>query len=68
MIITVSTDALTEVEDHGSILVFTGTTEDGKRQRFGVDHRPASWLIDAVEEEGEVQADVEEWQLLGTAQ
>lgn len=67
MIVTVTEADLAEVSDQGSIVLFVGTTEAGKRVRFGVDHRMAGGLYEAVQVEGEVPAEVEGWALLGAA-
>lgn len=51
-------------EDHGTIVVFTGTNDDGDTITFGVDHRPAQGLLDALDTEGTIDAEVESWQVL----
>ncbi len=49
------------VLDEGSIVLFQGIdTDDGSLVMFAVDHRYAQALIDDVDAE----ADVEEWQVL----
>lgn len=53
-------------EDHGSVIVVTGTSEDGtKAIRFGGDHRPMGGLYEAVQEQGEIACEVEPWQVSG---
>lgn len=55
---------LTElVEDHGSICRFAGQLEDGQEVLVFVDHRPAQYCADWIEEHGEILVDVEPWQL-----
>lgn len=51
--------------DHGTIVVFTGTDPDGRTFTFGVDHRPAQGLLDALDTEGPIDADVDDFQILG---
>lgn len=67
MIVIVSEDDLTEVSDQGSVVLFVGTSEEGKRVRFGVDHRMAWGLHEAVQAHGEIPAEVEGWQVMGVA-
>lgn len=56
---------LENVRDEGSVFVFTGTdSETGDKLSFGVDHRPAQGLSDAVYQDEEVVAEVESWQVL----
>ncbi|GAC1527429.1 MAG: hypothetical protein NVS3B1_17730 [Marmoricola sp.] len=53
-------------EDHGSVIVVTGTSEDGAKEiRFGGDHRPMRGLYEAVQAEGEIFAEIEPWQVSG---
>lgn len=66
MQITITKADLPYVRDEGSVLVFTGTAENGDRVSFGADHRPAWALYENVLEEGEAQAEVESWQVLRT--
>lgn len=61
-LITVTDGAV--VSDHGTIIVFEGIDEEGATRRFGVDHRMAQGLVAAIEDEGEIMASVEGWQLL----
>jgi hypothetical protein len=61
----VTVSDLSTVEDHGSILTFTGMLEDGSTIRFGADHRAAQGLIALVEDNGEVECAIEPWQILG---
>ena len=64
---TVIVDEDSPVEDHGSVLVVTGTSEDGtQRIRFGGDHRPMRGLLEHVAEHGATRAEVEAWQITGT--
>ena len=66
MQITITKADLPYVRDEGSVLVFTGTAENGDRVSFGADHRPAWALYEGVLEEGEAEAEVESWQVLST--
>lgn len=53
------------VEDHGSLLVFTGFDGDGNAFQFGMDHRPASDIINSFLLQGEeVTVEVPEWAIL----
>lgn len=54
------------VADHGTIVVFGGVTDEGRQVHFGVDHRPAQGLADALAE-GPVDAVIEPYQILGVA-
>jgi hypothetical protein len=67
MRVTVTVADLAAGQDHGSVWVLTGTADDGARVTFGGDHRPMRGLADAVMEQGEVEAEVEPWQVLGSA-
>ena len=51
-------------ENHGTIKVFTGTTESGDTVRFGVDHRVAQGLRCLIEDHGSIPVVVESWQIL----
>jgi hypothetical protein len=66
MQITILKEDLIHVRDEGTIIVFTGTAENGDRVSFGADHRPAWALYEGVLEEGEAQAEVESYQVLST--
>jgi hypothetical protein len=49
-----------------TVYTFLGTDpETGENIVFAVDHRPAQAIIDAVEAEGEITVEVEDWQILG---
>lgn len=63
-IVWVTEDDLDAVVDQGSIVVFTGTDNQERLVVFGVDHRPASGLIEAVREQGSIPCQVEDWQVL----
>lgn len=65
MIVTVADSDLTGLVNEGSVWVFTGTTEEGQRVRFGVDHRMADGLVHEVLLSGEVPCEVESWAILG---
>ena len=47
-----------------TIVVFTGSTGDGGRVKFGVDHRPARELQQMIEDNGPTECSVEGWQVL----
>lgn len=60
----VSEEDLERVQNEGSVWVFTGSDAQGRVVRFGVDHRPAGGLIEAVRAEGILPCHVESWQVL----
>lgn len=66
MNVTVTKADLPYVRDEGTVLVFTGTAENGDRVDFGADHRPAWALYEGVLETGEAEAEVESYQVLRT--
>ena len=52
-------------ESQGTVVVATGTdVETGERVTFAGDHRVMGGLYAAVSEEGEIDAQVEAWQVL----
>lgn len=55
------------VRDEGSIVVLLGETCDGSARdiRFAVDHRMAKALIDALESDDLILAEIETWQIVG---
>ena len=56
------------VRDEGSIVLFRGLTDDGTAVVFAVDHRPAQALVDGMlNDEEDVIAFVEAWQIVGSA-
>ena len=65
MLITLTGQDVATVDDHGSIVVITGTAEDGSRVTFGGDPRPMADIVLALlgDEEDEVTVDVEGWQI-----
>lgn len=65
MQVTVTAEDLDTARNEGSVLLVTGTTEDGTRVRFAGDHRPMAGFLAVVEDEGEATAEVESWQVLG---
>lgn len=67
MTITVTRDDLeTTGRSEGSVVVLTGTDENGRRVTFAGDGRPMGHLIQGILIEGEATAaDVEGWQILG---
>ncbi|HEY2638941.1 MAG TPA: hypothetical protein VGI66_03530 [Streptosporangiaceae bacterium] len=67
MIITVTTEDVAEARNEGTVTMITGTREDGERVLFAGDWRAIDGLCDAVMAEGEIQAEVEAWQILGGA-
>lgn len=48
----------------GSVATCFGTDESGRNRVFYADWRPASHIAEAIEEEGEVDCEVEEWQFI----
>ena len=68
MQITINNQDLLSARDEGTVMVLTGTAENGDRVTFGADRRPADDLADAVVNslDGEITAEVESWQVLST--
>ena len=66
--ITLSRDDLGTIVDEGSIVIITGTSESGERVIFAGDARPMRELVNGIVNEGEVVAEVEDYQILGRAQ
>ena len=68
MIVTV-TDADTETaENHGSVTSVSCIDESGRQLRFTGDTRVMAALLTAALAEGEIQAEIEGWQILGRAE
>lgn len=67
MLVTLDTGTLDEIENHGSVVLFVGNTDEGKRVSFAVDHRMAGDLLDHLITYEEVQIEVEGWQIWGRA-
>ncbi len=65
MFVTLTEGDLEQAENHGSVIVLYGSTEDGRWVQFGADARVANDLVDIVREHGEVQVEVEGWSILG---
>lgn len=67
LLVTVTPDDLMLMEDHGTIISLTGTSQDGKeRVTFGGDRRMMAMLIDAIISTDEEQiASVPAWAVLG---
>lgn len=63
MLLTVTAEG--GVDDHGSVILLEGTDEEGASRWFFADRRVALDLIEVVQVEGEIQAEVESWQLWG---
>lgn len=53
------------VRDEGSIVLFSGLTDDGGAVVFACDHRPAQALINGMLNDEEVVAFVDDWQIVG---
>lgn len=66
MNVTVTSEDLDTIVDHGSVIEVTGTAEDGARVTFAGDHRPMTFFLNAVKESGEEVTDVAKWQIRGT--
>ena len=65
------TDVVRPIGLFDTIIKFKGISPDGEIVTFGVDHRPARDLFEAVKEAAEyndppVMAEVESWQILKT--
>lgn len=54
------------VRDEGTVVVFSGTTEDDLGVTFACDHRCAQAIVDALEAGEEPVAVVEDYLILGT--
>lgn len=54
------------VRDEGTVIVLTGTDEQGRAVTFGADHRQARNIIEAASH-GVIEAEVEGWQVLSIA-
>jgi hypothetical protein len=52
------------LRDEGSIVLFQGIDSDGAIVNFGVDHRPARDILDAIEAGEDPVAYVPEWAIL----
>lgn len=65
MTVTVSSDRPI-VSYQGSIVIFRGQLDD-REVRFAVDHRMAQDLLETVVEAGELDCDVEDWQIVSWA-
>lgn len=63
MIITITDESV--FYNDGSVTVITGRTEDDQPVSFGADTRMAYDLYAAVQDQGEILAEVEGWQILG---
>lgn len=50
-----------------TVVVFHGTTADGRDISFGADHRMGLDIALAINIDGPVMVDVEEWQVLDAA-
>ncbi|RZU36006.1 hypothetical protein EV284_3489 [Streptomyces sp. BK022] len=68
MLVTVAVEDLDTIENHGSVIAITGTTEDNTRVTFAGDTRVMGGLIEWVEEAGDTLVQIEAWQVLGTVQ
>lgn len=62
MLITVTTDSTFEA--HGTVSTVTGTDENGEEVTFAGDQRMIVGLFEATLEEGEILAEVEDYQIL----
>lgn len=49
--------------DEGTVVVFNAEHNDSAI-KVAIDHRPAQGIVDALEEHGEVEVEVESWQVL----
>lgn len=53
------------VQDAGSVVIFEGEHDDGRRYLFGADHGPAQDILDAFSTGATVHVEVEPSQILG---
>jgi len=47
--------------DHGTIVVFDATDEDGESCTVAVEHRPAQAILEAIQEDGDAIAWAPDW-------
>lgn len=66
MTVTLSIDDFSTVQDHGSIVLITGTGEEGQRVTFGVEPRMLDDIAGLAMGDGDVDVWVEGWQIMGT--
>jgi hypothetical protein len=66
MEVTITQSDLATVADRGTMWTMTGTGPAGERVTFGGDWRPMRDMCAAVEDAGEVIAEVEDWQITRT--
>ncbi len=66
MNVTLTSDDLDTADNKGTVILVTGTDDDGNRVTFAGDHRPMAWALEIVETVGEIQVDVDAWQILST--
>lgn len=55
------------IRSEGSIAIFRGLTDDGVAVTFACDHRPAQAIAEALINDEEPVAFVEDWQIIGAA-
>jgi hypothetical protein len=66
MQVTITKNDLHSVVDRGTMWTMTGTGPDGESVTFAGDWRPMRDMCAAAEAEGEVTAEVENWQIIST--
>lgn len=52
------------IEDYGGVIVFDGTTPDGRGVEFAVDHEPAATLLAFLATGANVSVKVPRWSVL----
>lgn len=65
MTVTLSIGDFSTVQDHGSVVLITGTAEDGQRITFGVEPRMLDDLAGIAMGDDDVDVWVESWQIMG---
>lgn len=66
MTVTLSIDDFSTVQDHGSVVLITGTGEEGQRVTFGIEPRMLDDIAGLVLDEGDMDVWVESWAIMGT--
>lgn len=69
LVVDVDVSDLGTAQEHGSIITITGTLWENPplRIRFAGDYRSMQGLLAMVQDEGEVAAVIEDWQVLSTS-
>jgi len=64
--VTVTDEDLLTAENQGSVIVVTGTAENGSRITFAGDHGPMVSFLNSVTAQGKTDTFIEPWQILRT--